>query len=306
MPRTLSIMGGTSPGSYYEVMNMLTCRAIEQTFPDVATRQVPGASVDCIYKVSDGTVDMGMSSPVSLREAYDGKGVFENKYQDVRIVCYYPTPGSGFTAVTLKDSPIESVYDVADKRVSLMSKGTASAGWFTEFLGYHGITPESIEANGGLVYYGSTSDAFELLASDRLDCVFFASYHPSKTAQMLNVQQGIKLIPYEEAMVDRFIEDHPGTGKGYLPPGTYEGQTEPYLTWTGGGSVICHKDMTEDVVYNLCAALYSDEGQSVFKEHSEKWAAWDWVDGAVQCASIPVHPGAVKYFKDRGLEFRPF
>ncbi|MEW6228543.1 MAG: TAXI family TRAP transporter solute-binding subunit, partial [Bacillota bacterium] len=84
-----------------------------------------------------------------------------------------------------------------------------------------------------------------------------------------------------------------------VPKGTYPNQNEDVLTVAVANVLICHKDLPEDLVYNLVKTLY-DRHDDLVAAHK---AAQDMkTEHGMRGMIIPVHPGAAKFFKENGVE----
>ena len=109
------------------------------------------------------------------------------------------------------------------------------------------------------------------------------------------------MLPMTKPEMEAALNAAPGFFAGVLPGGTYKGQEKPVNTLVGGNTFIVDKDMPEKVVYNLVKAAFQDGGAR-FKQTVPQYKDIDLIKTAVDRLIVPLHPGAEKYWRERGLK----
>ncbi len=117
----------------------------------------------------------------------------------------------------------------------------------------------------------------------------------------MSLNPGIKLISLDPEKIPALQQAVPGLEAVTIEPLTFdEYQTEPVYTVAAITSVICHKDLSEELVYQITKAIY-ENAETFSKYYSEN-------DGVIQSnplagvdPNFPVHPGALKFYKEIGL-----
>ena len=117
-------------------------------------------------------------------------------------------------------------------------------------------------------------------------------------AKQVAMTRPLKPLPWDEATLDKFIQENPVYGKYVYPPNTFKGVDFPILTMDNGVQLICPVDMDEELVYKLAKAISENLDCMARIYAPAKALTPQWV--ASELAN-PFHPGSIKYFKEKGL-----
>lgn len=302
MPNFITLKGGTTPNSPYDLVARAILHNVESAFPKVRVRIIPGGTKDGVTRVQANQADLGTTITTEAYMGFYGLGKqYPEPAKNIRTMLTWPLNGLGCTFIVLKDSPIKSISQLGNKRIGVGPPGSGGARfWVPAALKVNNITYDSIKENGGLVYYGNYNNMFELLASGRLDAVFFSGIHPYAVLTSLNTLRSIRFIKFTSAELANMVESYyGGLKKATIPANTYAGQTEPVPTVTMWCCVAVRKNMPDDVVYNLLWSIYRDDGKAL-QECFPPWREVDFVSNGITGALIPIHTGALRYWKERG------
>lgn len=245
--------------------------------------------------VGSGSVDFGLVFASDLHNGYRGEGDFKEEISDVRGVTFVFASVGHF--VVPEDSEIQTLQDIEGKRVSLGGPGSGSAANITLLLQQMGLWDSFTP-----VYLGGNSP--QALQNGEIAAY---NWHPGlgnaviqDTATMMDVRF---LDLDEPARESGFYEKYPYFGKMIIPGGLYPGVEEDTPTFGTGSVLIANKDVSADLVYDFLDAIYSDEGReklsgSVGAASIERMTK----EGALDFITVPMHPGAVRYWQDQGME----
>lgn len=303
-PKNLTIMGGAATGAVSDyVMNALA-KALEIDFPETNVRKMPGGTVQIAQAVNKGDVDVGFSTPTVSYNAFNGIKPFEEKLQNIRYLGTVAVP-TDFSIVTRKNSNIKSFKDLAKKRIGLGSQTSITGTWARHAFEAIGVTFEDIKRNGGSVMFGEWSDQFRMLQDGQLDAVVSTVNHPSPLiSEFIAATGGFKMVPIDKEVLDYVIKKNPGLIIGNIKAGTYEGQSD-YVTLTTLLNFLVPKDMPDQVAYNITKALFKRENQEeVWKKTREDWKKLEFRENARLGVSIPLHPGAEKYYNEQSIKVK--
>ena len=298
MPRFFKIVS-TSPGGLWHTFGTQLADKLSKKFPDIAVSHVPGGSNINHKLVSSGEAQMGFSfTPTSL-EAWDGTGMFEQPWQDVRVLgTFYP---AYLHAVARDGSGIESMEDLQGKVVSPGKREWSTAQISLQILNEFGITPESLSENGGQMQYLGFGDVENMMADRRLDAFMYYASVPSPLLLKLSEEPGIKIVPYTQEEVDRIIPTL--TPEGGFVEMTYP--TDPYKGSEGGFPVptmwsifVINKDVPDELAYELTKILYEDPDLKKFMG-ADPSLSIDSATVGLKDGKIPFHPGAEKYLTEQ-------
>jgi hypothetical protein len=108
----------------------------------------------------------------------------------------------------------------------------------------------------------------------------------------------IKIVGIDDAMVGKITQKYPFLAPAKIPANTYKGQTEEVKTIAVMAVLIASPNVKEEVAYNITKALIENQPELASAHAKGKELS---LQGAVKGVSIPFHPGAAKYYKEKGL-----
>jgi TRAP transporter TAXI family solute receptor len=256
--------------------------------------QSSAGSVENLRKVNAGKMDF---ATVYSGHVYLGaNGMMKNdtkKYTDVRAVAFlYGAPAQ---LVVRKGSGIKSVKDLVGKKVGVGNAGSGAFANCDLFFNHMGVW-DKIERNA--MGYNDAAAAF---GNKQLDAFWLFTAFPSGAVIMAAQTNDIELVNLgADAEASGFYKKYPYFGKLTVPAGTYKGVDVDTPSFQDSALWVANKNVSDDVVYKLLTAIFTDEGlahmvaqKKTFKAMSVKKGA----DGIV----TPMHPGAIKFWKEKGV-----
>jgi len=288
----LSIATGGTGGVYYPYGGAIAS-VISKYVPGVeATAEVTAAAVDNIKLVAAGEADLGYAYPDLAYDALEGKDPFKSKLP-IRVVGHLYV--SYFHLVTLANSPINSVADLKGKKVSTGAPGSGTEVVAFRVLEAYGISADKDVRRDRL----SVVESVNALKDGKIDAFFWVGGLP--TAAVLDLaatpNTTMKLVPTDGAL--------PNIDKKYghvyvhakIPKATYPKMTADVGVVGIPNILVCNTNADASVIYNVLKAMFDHKNELVAVH---KQALELTLDNAVIKTSVPYHPGAVKFFKERG------
>jgi len=253
-----------------------------------------GGSVFNINTIKAGELDFGVAQSDWQYHATNGTKVFEKdgKHADLRAVfSLHPEP---FTVLSRKEAGIGKIDDLKGKRFNIGNPGS----------GTRASAEELINALGWKI--GDFSLASELkadehgaaLCDNKIDAFFYGVGHPSANIQDPITTCGAKLVPLQGAAIDKLVAGAPYYAKVNIPGGLYAGHPNPTPTYGVLATFVTSAKVPDATVYELVKAVF--ENFDEFKKLHPAFGALDPKDMVKNGISAPVHPGAVKYYKEKG------
>ncbi|MDM8525270.1 TAXI family TRAP transporter solute-binding subunit [Desulfococcaceae bacterium HSG8] len=258
-----------------------------------AVAEVTGASVENTKLCHKGETLFGEIMSDVAFQAYNGVDKFEGKPQKIRgMFVMYP---NFFHTVALKKLGLKSVEDVKGKKVSVGAPGSG-----TEFM-----TNLILEGALGIPY--SDFNVFRLsftenanaLKDRTIDVGIWCVAPPTSSIMDLATTHEVSVIPFTEAQIKKITDKYPFYSGFDLPAKTYKGQDNAILTPTVWNTFICNADLDEKLVYDLTKAVFEHQDYLI-KIHP--FASYTTPENAAKHSVIPLHPGAIKYLKEKGVE----
>ncbi len=287
--------GGPAGGTFQVVANAMQVFKPMKASEDFKVRaQSSAGSVENLRKVNSGKAQMGVVYSGHVFLGRNGQMKNDpNKYEDVMAVAWlYGAPGQ---LVVRKDSGIKSVKDLVDKKVGV---GNAGSGAFAnaELFFTHMDVWDKIERNA--MGYNDAAQAF---GNKQLDAFWLFTAFPSGAVIMAAQTNDIELIDLgKDAESSGFFDQYPYFSKITVPADTYRGVDYASNSFQDSALWVANSKVTDDTVYKMLSMIYTDEGLAHMKEQKKTFKLMS-LDTGAQGVVTPWHPGAVKFWKEKGM-----
>jgi TRAP transporter TAXI family solute receptor len=285
------LTGGTS-GTYYpigvSIANILNNASIGMKITAVTT----GASVENCRRIASKEDNFAMVQNDVMRAAYDGTKFFNTSNKNLRAVAaLYPET---IQVIVLKDSGINSISDLKGKRVIVGAAGSGTEFNALEILAAYGINKSDITVDNNAL--GTATDR---LKNGQADAAFWSGGAPTAGITNLATSKDVKILPISGAVADKLINQSPYYTKKTLPADMYKGMDAPVETLDVIAWLITYQDMSDNDVYNLLSTMYNNTDTL---KNSHAMASYIKPEYGYTGATIPMHPGATKYFNEKGIK----
>ena len=253
-----------------------------------------GGSVFNINTIKAGELDFGVTQSDWQYHATNGTKVFEKdgKHTDLRAVfSVHPEP---FTVLSRKEAGITGVAGLKGKRVNIGNPGSGTRASMEELMSAMGWKASDFSLAAEL----KADEHGAALCDNKIDAFFYGVGHPSANIQDPITTCGAKLVPLTGAAVDKLVAGAPYYAKVNIPGGLYAGHPNPTPTYGVLATFVTSAKVPEATVYELTKAVF--ENFEEFKKLHPAFGALDPKDMIKNGNSAPLHPGAVKYYKEKG------
>ncbi|WP_202319978.1 TAXI family TRAP transporter solute-binding subunit [Archaeoglobus neptunius] len=296
-PGTVLKVGGGPVGGLWYPAASLYAQLITDNTPYKATPTVGGGEEN-VRKIVNNQLDLAITFSLPTYQAYNGKGNFDKPYKNIRtIAAVYPSP---LQVAVLADSDIHSYSDLLGKRVSPGKVGFTGKYTFEKVLEVYGISLDDIEKAGGKITYAGYRDQVDLMKDGHLDAIVQQTVVPSSTLLDLSTLKPIRLLSIDQDKLEEFLKRNPAYSAYEIPANVYNGQTEPVQSVGLWNIWVCRADLPEDVVYKITKILW--DNQEKFYELHQAYRDNMKLENALKGLTVPLHPGAYKFYKEKGLE----
>ncbi len=292
--RFLSIASGWVTGAYYPfagAVSRVAWKSLKAKNIKV-TAESSGASVANSKLIGKGDTDFALLQNDIAYYAHYGKMMFDKPISNL-LGCMTLYPET-IQIVARKDANIKSVADLKGKRVSIGPLGSGTTENAKQILKAWGISEKDLEAQ-----QLKASQAADYMKDGRLDAYFnttaVGAAHILDTALLVPSV----IVPVSGPNAEKLLKEYGFYAKDTVAPGIYKGIDAPVETVAVMAMLAARADLETDIVYLILKAIYEDLDQ-VKKAHA-KFKGID-VKNALMGMSIPLHPGAEKYFKEVGVK----
>jgi hypothetical protein len=262
-----------------------------------ATAEVTTASVDNCLLVGAGKADLALIMADTGWDAYQGRAKFRDKIPLRTVAVLYP---NNMHIVTLEGKGIEKVTDLKGKRVSTGAPGSGTEVKALRVIEAYGLDPTKDMTRDKL----GVSESAGALKDRKIDAFFWDGGLPTAAITDLGATPGIKmkLIGHADA-VSKMRETYgPIYVQGIIPAKTYPGQTADVSIAIVWNLLVCHEKMKGDIAYDILKAFFDHKPELVNVHKEARHLSLDYQ--AVGGSPIPFHPGAIRYFTEKGLKFK--
>ncbi|MEN8175212.1 MAG: TAXI family TRAP transporter solute-binding subunit [Pseudomonadota bacterium] len=287
--------GGPAGGTFQVVANAVQVYGPVKTHPEFRIRaQSSAGSVENLRKVNQGRAQFGV---VYSGHVYQGRnGLLKNdtnRYTDVLAVSHlYGAPAQ---LVVRAGAGINNLADLAGKKVGV---GNAGSGAFAncELLFTHLGLWDRIKRNA--MGYNDAAAAF---GNRQLDAFWLFTAFPSGAVIMAAQTNDIALLDVDkEARQSGFYEKHPYFSQLTVPAGTYRGVDHETPSFQDSALWVVNAEVPEAVVYDLMTLIFSEEGLEHMRQQKKTFAEMT-VENGTKGIVTPLHPGAERFWKEKGL-----
>jgi uncharacterized protein len=291
----VTIGTGGVTGVYYAVGGAV-CRLMNKNRAQTGLRcsvESTGGSVFNVNAIKTGELDFGLAQSDIQFNAAKGEGQSKGKADpDLRAVfSVHPEP---FTVVARKDAGVTKFTDFKGKRFNVGNPGSGTLASMEELLKQMGWTKADFSMAAEL----KADEQGTALCDNKIDGFFYGVGHPSAAIQDPTTACGARLVPLTGPAEDALIKAHPYYAKATIPGGMYANNPNPTETYGVLATVVTSAKVPDTVVYDLVKATF--ENFDEFKKLHPAFAHLDPKDMISKGLSAPLHPGAVKYYKEKG------
>lgn len=292
----VTIGTGGQTGVYY-VVGQSVCRLINRNANEHGIRcNAPssGGSVANVNSIRNGEMDMGVVQSDIQYKAYNGAQNFEDagKFEEMRAM--FALHGEPLTVVAREDANIANVKDLKGKRVNLGNPGSGQRDTME-------VVMEALDWTRDDFALVSELDAAEqaaALGDNNIDAMVYVAGHPNGSIQEATTTVDSVIVSVNGEEIDKLIEDRPYYAKATIPGGIYRGNDEDVQTFGVRATLVTSSKVPDDVVYHTVKAVF--ENFDRFKRLHPAFATLKEEEMIKEGLSVPLHDGAVRYYKERG------
>jgi TRAP transporter TAXI family solute receptor len=292
----VSIGTGWVTGVYYPTGGAI-CRLVNKDHKSHGIRcsaESTGGSVYNINTVRAGELKFGVAQSDWQYHAHRGTSKFadKGKFEDLRAVfSVHPEP---FTLIARKGSGVTSFADLKGKKVNVGNPGSGQRATMEVVMDAFGMTMGDFSLAAEL----KGSEMAQALCDGKIDAMIYTVGHPAAAVTEAATSCDVELVSVTGAPIDRLVADNSFYRVATVPGGMYVGSPNDNSTFGVGAMVITSADVPEKVVYTVVKAVFDNFAD--FKKLHPAFRNLKEEEMISDGLSAPLHPGAAKYYKERG------
>jgi TRAP transporter TAXI family solute receptor len=293
--RFITIGTGGQTGVYF-VVGQSICRLVNRDSAKTGlkcTAPSTGGSIANINAIKAGDMDMGVAQSDWQYHAYNGTSKFEGqKFDKARAV--FSVHGEPFTVIARADAGIGSFDDLKGKRVNVGNPGSGQLATMEVVLEAKGWTMDDFQLASEL----KPAEQAAALGDNKVDAIVYTVGHPNGSIQEAVSTVEAVIVDVTGEAIDKLINENPFYARATIPGGMYEGSPDDITTFGVKATFVTSADVADDVVYEVVKAVFDNFDR--FKRLHPAFGNLKEEEMIKDGLSAPLHPGAVKYYKERG------
>ncbi|MBC2886235.1 TAXI family TRAP transporter solute-binding subunit [Ochrobactrum sp. CM-21-5] len=287
----INILTGGTSGVYYPLG--VAMEKIYSSIPDARPSvQATKASIENINLINSGRGEVAFTLGDSLRDAYEGneEAGFKKKLTNLStLAAIYP---NYVQIVASKESGIKTLADLKGKRLSVGAPKSGTELNARTILKAAGLSYDDL----GKIEYLPFAESVELMKNRQLDATLQSSGLGVASLRDLANSVAINVVEIPADVIEKI-------GAPYqvntIPADTYTGQDKDVTTASVINYLIVRPDLDEELVYQMTKRLFENLDQLAAAHSSAKAIK---LDKSTITSPVPVHPGALRYYKEKGIE----
>ncbi|AVL71293.1 MULTISPECIES: TAXI family TRAP transporter solute-binding subunit [Oligella] len=290
-PKFLSMLTGGTGGTYYPLGGAIAKIISDET--GIKTDALSSnASADNIIAVNNGEAEIAFTQTDVAAYAIDGVNNFEGKKVEgiQALGSLYPET---VQIVTTDKSGIKTVNDLKGKKVSVGAPGSGTYVSAEQILEVYGLNMNDIRAQH--LDFGESVGGIQ---DGNIDAAFITAGTPTGAVEQLTATAKVNVLPIDGEEAKKLIDKYPFYGVNTIKQGTY-GLANDVNTVAVLAMLVVKKDLPEDAVYNITKAIYENVDKISHAKAKEIS-----LNKALDGVGFDLHPGAKKYYEEKGLEVK--
>jgi uncharacterized protein len=293
----ITIGTGGVTGVYYPAGGAI-CRLVNKDRKDHGFRcsvESTGGSVANINLIRTGEIEFGVTQSDWQFHGIKGSKAFEKQGAMPELRAVFSLHPEPFTILARKEANIKSFDDLKGKRVNIGNPGSGTVASLDELLKAMGRERSFFSLASEL----RPDEHGAALCDNKIDAFFYGVGHPSANIQDPTTSCGAVLVPITGKAVDSLVKANPYYAYADIPGGIYANNPNPTRTYGVKATLVTSAKVSDQAVYTVVKAVFDNFEE--FKKLHPALANLKPQDMIADGNSAPLHPGAARYFREKGL-----
>ena len=277
---SLTFVTGGETGTYYAFGSVIAQYVSANTNLSVTAVSGNGSKAN-VEDMDAGSYELGFCQSDVMSYAHDGTNIFAETGAVDSFSAVAALYMEQVQIVTMNPD-IKTVEDLRGKSVSIGAQGSGVYFNAVDVLGCYDMTIEDISADS--------------LKDGKIDAAFIVAGAPTTAITDLSTSGQVYLVSLDDEHIDKLLAASPYYSKYTVTADTY-GMPEDAQTVAVAAMVIARNDVSEDAIYTFVSTVFENADQL---QHGK--AAELNLEFASSITSVPYHPGAARYFAEKGID----
>jgi hypothetical protein len=299
--RLLSLLTGGTAGVYFPLGGAMAEIWNSRVTGVRVAAQSSGASVANVRTLARGDAQLAMIQNDIAFYAHNGREMFSEAgsaqpqpVQGIRgMAMLYPET---IQIITLRNKRLTSIDDMRGKRIVVGDAGSGTEANARQILSVHDLFYRMLRAD-----FLSFAAGIDQLRDGNVDAVFITAGFPTAAVTDIASSREIAIVPVSNDALTALRAKWPFYTRTVIPGNTYRGVADPVATVSVMAMLVVRADVPDALVYNLTKALW----ENLDRVRAAHARGRDFeLTKALDGMPVPVHPGAERYYRERGVRTR--
>ncbi|MBT2968842.1 MAG: C4-dicarboxylate ABC transporter substrate-binding protein [gamma proteobacterium symbiont of Ctena orbiculata] len=294
--RFISIGTGGLTGVYYPTGGAI-CRLLNKARKSHGIRcsvESTGGSIFNLNTIANGELDFGVAQSDWQYHAYKGSSKFSQQGPNKSLRAVFSIHSEPFTVMARNDSGIKLFTDLKGKRVNIGNPGSGQRGTMEVLMNEYGWSRDDFKLASEL----KATEQARALCDNKIDAMIYTVGHPNASIKEAATACDAHLVPVTGEIVNALIAANPYYASALIPAGMYRGSDHDTSTFGVKATLVTSEAVGEEIVYQMVKAVF--ENLAVFRKLHPAFAQLE-AKQMLKGNSAPFHPGALRYYKEKGL-----
>jgi len=291
--RSLIVAGSASTGTWFIFASALS-QLVNKHLAGINASPTPSAGTpENLRNLSTGAVDLALALPDYLYIAYRGEPPFTGAKKMDSLRSFYNTYSFPLHIMVNAGSNIKDIKDLKGKRIGTGAPGSGERDLTLRVMEPYGLTEKDVRFSPL-----SVGERCSALGDGKVDCSFVLTGITSAAIQKLTTTKNIRYLSINPEPLNAVNKKYPYYTKGVIPANTLKGQTQEVSTIIMWGVLTTLAGFDEQLAYKIVRLTFENKKELVELSPLSKEIS---LETATVGLPIPLHPGAEKYFKEKGI-----
>lgn len=293
----VTIGTGGVTGLYYPTGGAI-CRLVSKNRKEHGLRcsvESTGGSIFNINAIRSGELDFGVAQSDWQYHGYNGTSKFADQGEFKELRAVFAVHAEAFTVVAREDSGVKNFADLKGKRFNIGNPGSGTRATLEVLLDEMGWSFKDFSLAAEL----KSSESSSALCDNNIDAYAFTAGHPNPAFKEATTTCSAKLVNVNGKAVNKLIEDNGYYAVANIPGGLYKGNDDGAQTFGVRAMILSSTNTKDDYVYEVVKSVF--ENFDSFKKFHPAFNHLTKEEMVTSGISIPLHEGALRYYKEVGL-----
>ena len=299
--QTLTWTAGGVGGGWYSIAGGIS-NIINGKSDGITVKVIPGGGTVNPSLVNKGDCELGWGLPFMNAAAWNGEDPYNVKHSNLRAIAggmsmnYFHF----YVGAEIPQKTMDEIFKQKKAvRIGISPAGTSEEWVFRKVLAHYKTDYKELEALGFKFFRGSYAEQASQFKDRNVDGVFTFLALPAASVTEATIGRNLKIMNFPPDVLESLSKY--GIGAGKIPAGTYSkaaNANEDVTTAAAGSVILANKNLSDDIAYRIAKVIH--ENLDEFRKIHGSLVPYE-LKHAVTGTGVPLHPGAEKYYREKGV-----